>query len=94
MNHVHFERESSESDTKSWNSTESFDLSETINMSWLDDDYNYALTCLDDDDLFKLDNNYHQNQCLPSLDDISLPSFYTSSINSNFKLDSKDKGKF
>lgn len=58
----------------------------------LDEDFNYTLTCLDDD-LFKLDGNYHSNQCLPSLDDISLPSFYTSSINSNFKLDSKEKGK-
>lgn len=89
-NQLHSERESSESDTKSWNSAESFDLSETINMNWLDDDY--TLTSLDDD-LFKLDSSYHQNGCLPSLDDLSLPSFYTSSINANFKLDSKEKGE-
>lgn len=59
-------------------------------MNWLDDDY--TLTSLDDD-LFKLDSSYHQSPCLPSLDDLSLPSFYTSSINANFKLDSKDKGE-
>ena len=60
-------------------------------MNWLDDDYTLGASL--DDDLFKLDSSYHQSGCLPSLDDLSLPSFYTSSINANFKLDSKDKGE-